>query len=401
MAENNTDSERIIPNLFKIDHEYVFKVIGRKGRYSLEVKCLFLVLVLFIPGLIANFFAGMVSGVRPNFLGTLPSYIMRGGGHLFATIFIGIFLWSLLRYFRLIDEKIRHINDIICPPTLSKDKKPHQEGKNDPNNKEWEKWRNKRDKFKKWCRDKAIAVSWYYFCAIGGAIVGLILSIRLIGPEHGWTQGFILPELYLRTWYVFLGFIAGASFQFISVGFWVIRKYCKDVVSQDVIRPLDPDSTGGLRELGRLSLDLDLIVATPSIALPIVFILLKRREFLGYEIENIEVTIVLAALYALLLVVIFFISISPAHDNMVKAKTDYLMKIHDEYKDMHKALVRKLKPGELIAPEEYERLLNLYKLHDRVEHMAVWPLDFRTVGRFVITSILPLISVGITYSLTP
>jgi hypothetical protein len=171
--------------------------------------------------------------------------------------------------------------------------------------------------------------------------------------------------------------------------------------TEEVILPLDPDRTGGLKELGRLSLDLDMIVAIPSVAFPIAVLLFKQAEFLGHKIgeTNIEVWTILGILYALLLVVIFFVSISPAHDAMVKAKTDYLLKIHSEYKDMHERLLRKLRPRELIAPSEYDSLLNLYKIYDRVENMAVWPLDFRTVARFVMTTILPILSVGITFSL--
>jgi hypothetical protein len=95
----------------------------------------------------------------------------------------------------------------------------------------------------------------------------------------------------------------------------------------------------------------------------------------------------------------FFASISPAHDDMVKAKTEYVLKIHNEYKDMHEALLKKLNTKKRIGHLEYNRLEGLYKLYDRVESMAVWPLDFRTTARFFVTSLLPLISIGITVSL--
>lgn len=399
MADNDTNSESFIPDLFKIEHEYVFKLIGRYGKYSLETKCILLVCVLLIPALVATFFAGTLPDLRLNFPGTLLSYFIAGWGHLFATLFLGFFMWVLVRYFRNINKRIQQIDEIISPSTILIDRKPSQHSGSDQTNSEWKLWKSRREKFKDWCQRKSMSLSWFYFSSIGGAVIGLLLAMYLIGPEHGWTQGFILPELYLITWYVSYGFLVGASLQYISVGFWVIRKFCKTVVTRELVRPLDPDSTGGLKQLGRLSLDLDLIVAIPSIAFPIAVLLFKQSELFGYQIRNTEVGWMLAALYALLLVTIFFISISPAHDAMVEAKNEYLLRIHNEYKDMHEELIRKLKPKELIEPEEYERLLNLYKLYDRVEQMAVWPLDFRTVVRFAITSLLPLLSVGITLTL--
>ena len=142
-------------------------------------------------------------------------------------------------------------------------------------------------------------------------------------------------------------------------------------------------------ELGRLALDLDLIVALPSIAFPL---------FLSSEVKAIEPWIAVAVLYVLVLIFVFFVSISPAHDDMVRAKTNYLLKIHREYKDMHGNILEKLEPGKLIDPDEYKRLSGLYELYDRVEKMAVWPLDFQTTLRFSITSLLPLVTIGITIS---
>jgi len=185
---------------------------------------------------------------------------------------------------------------------------------------------------------------------------------------------------------------------YILGSFWIIRKYCKDVVSPEEILPLNPDHTGGLRELGRLSLDLDLIIALPSIAFPIAVLLSKQHEFFGREMGNIEVAIMLSILYAVLLIFVFFGSISSAHDAMVKARSNYILKIHSEYKDIHKEILQKLESKELMDPDEYKRLSGLYDLYDKVEGMAVWPLDFRTTLRFTITSLLPMISVGITMS---
>lgn len=377
MSEEDERNKRIIPDFLNIKYEYLFKTIGRNGRYSLELKCLFLVLILYIPGLITTSLAG-----------TLPIYVLEGWRHLFSTVFMVIVIWFLIRFLKRMDEKLQHVSQIIFPP---KKEKPNQEGYE-----EWNRWKEKIEKYKKWARSSLASYRWHYFQEIGGAACGLILGIFIIDPEVGWVSNNLFNELYLRIWYIFLGFLVGACLGSIWGGFWAIRKYCKNVVSHEEILPLDPDHTGGLRELGRLALDLDLIVALPSIAFPL-YLLGREPEFWG--VKTIQLGIGISVLYALVLIFVFFLSISPAHDDMVTAKTNYLLKIHREYKDMHKTLLKKLEPKRLIDPKEYDRLSDLYKLYDRVESMAVWPLDFRTTLRFSITSLLPLITVGITISI--
>lgn len=374
MAIKGESDDRFVPDLLKMKYEYLFKTIGRDGKYSIELKCLFLVLILYVPGLITT-----------SFEKTLFIYVFEGWRHFASTVIIGIVVWLLLRFLKRMEEKIQQVDHILSPYAKEKSaQKEYLESKS---------WDEKIEKFKGSARVLGIASSaWYYFQAIGVAFGAFIFSLFVINPEVGWVLGSRLNEVYLRSWYVSLGFVAGASLHFIWGGFWIIRTYCKDVVSDEEIVPLDPDRTGGLRELGRLALDLDLIVALPVVAFPLYFL----RELGFWDLKTIQLGIGLSILYALVLVFVFFVSISPAHDDMVKAKTKYLLKIHSEYKDMHKKLLHKLDTKQRIEPKDYNRLSGLYELYDRVESMAVWPLDFRTILRFAITSTAPLISVAIS-----
>ncbi|MFX0202580.1 MAG: hypothetical protein ACFFCW_41280 [Candidatus Hodarchaeota archaeon] len=376
MAKNDAGNERILPDLLKMENEYLFKILGSEdGKYSLELKCLFLVLVLYVPGLVTSILAG-----------TGEMFVIEGWRHLAATVLMAIVVWFLVRFLKRLDERIQHVSRIIAPV----DKKMStKEG-----NETWRNW-NKLKKYKNWaCSIGSYRA--YYLYAIVGVAGGFLLGILVIKPEMGWVHSNLLNELYLRAWYIFLGFLTTVFLFYVFAGFLVIRKYCEEVVSYKEILPLDPDLTGGLRELGRISLDLDLIVALPSIAFPLNLIG-RGPEF--WQTGNLAPWIGLSVLYALILIFVFFVSISPTHDDMVTAKTNYLLKIHREYKDMHKEILRKLKPDELLDLKEYRRLSGLYELYDRVERMAVWPLDFRTTLRFAITSTLPLISLGITISI--
>jgi len=336
-----------------------------------------LVLIMYIPGVITTALAG-----------TWEIYVFNWA-RIISTVVIGAIVWLLVRFLRRLEEKLQQVTAILSPPMKEK---PGQEGYE-----EWKSWAGRIAQYRRWTHSpERRPHKWYYLQTIGGAFCGFLLGLLTIDPGIGWVGNNLLNELYFRIWYIFLGFLVGGCLYFIWSGFWTIRKYCKDVISDEEILPLDPDRTGGLKELGRLSLDLDLIAALPSVAFPLY--LLQDTAF-PIDISNIGPWILLSILYALLLVLIFFVSISPAHDDMVEAKTDYLLKIHREYRDIHEKLLHKLEPGKLIDPQEYKRLSGIFELYDRVESMAVWPLDFRTTLRFSITSLLPLISIGITVSI--
>jgi len=397
MTEKGLGDNRIVPDFLRIKHEYLFRLIGNEGRLSLESKCVLLILILLFPCLVLNSFSG-------QFPGTLEAYFINGWAHFLASIFTGVFAWLLVRFLKRINEKIGHVNSIIHPSRSLRTIERYLTGRKAEQEDKRALFMKEVNRYKKWTKSLT-SYKWYYFDAMGGAICGLIVGIYLVGPAHGWILNDLLKGLYVRIWYVFYGFFLGAFLFYIFAGYHAIRKYCQNVVPYGELVPLDPDRTGGLRELGRLSLDLDLIVALPSIAFPIYLLRFKLFEFLGSEPQNIStnseinIAIILSVLYAFLLVLVFFASISPAHDYMVKAKIEYLLKMHNEYRNMHTMLLQKLNTDAHVDPEEYQILSGLYNLYDRVEGMAVWPLDFRTTVRFLVTSLLPLISIGITISI--
>lgn len=380
--------DRIIPDLLNLKHEYFFRTIGNDGRYSMEMKCLFLVLILLIPSLVVNFFVPCITTDYLFATVSLLTYFTEGWLHFIGTISTGIFTWFLVRFLRNLDEDFQHVNETLSQ--TEKEEREHEEYG----------WSGRVQKYKRWAQ-RLPSHKYYYFQALSGAICGFFIGMIIVTPGHGWVQGDLFKMLYARTWYVFFGYFAGASLNHVSASYSAIRKYCKLVISDKNISPLDPDRTGGLRELGRMSLGLDSLVAVPSIGFPLYFLRFKFFEFLGIETARvstleIRIAIVLSFFYAVLLVVIFFGAISPAHDNMVKAKKNYLLKIHKEYNDLHNGLLQKLDSKQRIEREDYDRLSGLFDLYEKVGGMAVWPLDFRTTTRFFVTSILPLLSLGIT-----
>jgi hypothetical protein len=382
--------KRLLPDLFNMKYEYFFRFLGRRRRFSLESKCLLLVLSLLFPGLVVNFIIPFLTANYASALESLFRYFSQGWLHFAATLLTGVFAWVLIRYVRTLDARLQYVNRVLFQPE-------HVEKSDE--DKEHAQCDIRVDDYIRWTQ-RLTSHKWYYFLAVGGAVFGFVIGAVIVTGKHGWaTTDFQI--LYAKAWYVFYGFFAGACLHYVGAGYNAIREYCRSVVSYKEVLPLDPDHTGGLRELGKLSLDLDLVVAVPSIMFPLY--LLRNRlfqvlelPFTPFESYELGLAILLSFLYAVFLALVFFGSISPAHDVMLQAKRDYLSKMHDEYKDIHKKLLSKLDTRQTIQPSEYSRLFGLYNLYDKIEKMAVWPLDFRTTIRFTITSLLPLLSLGIT-----
>jgi hypothetical protein len=371
----NKQQEQIVPDFLNHSWEHLFRRIGNDGVLTCQIKCLALVLILYVPGLVITALTG-----------TLTRFLSIGWGFFLSNVLIGIIVWLLIDFLKEVNDKLVQVNQILTP--LEGEVK-QEELENVM------KWEDRKEKYKQWTHKSRLYL-WYYFYAFGASISSFFVCefVVLERIGIGWVQNNPFNELYFITWFIALGFIGGACLHYIFLSFWIIRRYCKDVISTDEIRPFDPDHTGGLRELGRLALDLDLVVALPSLA------------FLIYLPQNpgvlaIDVLIGISILYCLFLISVFFISLSPAHDSMINAKVRYLMKIHEEYRERHLELLNKLYTNEHLDSKDFSWLRGLYKLYDRVESMAVWPLDYRTLLRFLLTSILPLIASVITVSLWP
>jgi len=378
--------ERFIPDLLELPFEYLFKILGGdSNRLPRQVRCLILVLILYAPGL-------MVTSIT----GTVTVFVSEGWGFFLSNILIGLVVWLLIGFLKNVNGKIENVNRIIAPIESETSKATTLEEQTKQNDRP--SWNKRKENYKKWVSgeiDKG--AKWYYSQALATAVLGLLISKFVVVEKIGWIQGNLFNELYLVMWFTFLGFLAGASLYYIEFGFWMIRKFCKDVITDAEILPLDPDHTGGLRELGRMSLDLDLVVALPSL---VFLIYIPQNPDILTKWIGKEIFIAITILYTLFLTCVFFISLSPAHDDMARAKTKHLMKIHDEYRDIHSKLIRKLTTkGEQLKKEDYDIVKGLYDLYDRVENMSVWPLNYRILIRFILTSILPLITALITISI--
>jgi|GEM_PF-4435142 len=331
--------------------EFLLSTLCRDGRLSYKIKCVGLGVILYLIGVII---ASFESGTLQKFLFAYP----------FAVVFIvlSITLIALTSFFRKIDDGILRLEKVICSDRIKLDEfiESAQSGKNIP----------------------FAGAFWYYFTSITFGILGFLFSYFLVIPK-------LTPLLiyYLALW-IFISFLAGCLWNKIVVGIMILREYCKKFVTSDKIMPLNPDKTGGLSILGRISLELDIALAIPAILIPVY-----------HGIAKVSLTdpaaMGLILLYTAGLAVVFFLPLSSAHDVMLEAKERELLKINGIFRKIYAKIPVHDEP---LDPKLLEQLRDLYFLHEKVRKMVVWPLDIGLILKYLFTVLFPII-IGVTTEL--
>jgi len=328
--------------------EVFLRTLGKDGkRLSYTVRCLLFGIALWITGLIVAYF----SGAGPSFVAQY--------GFSTACVVVGITLWALIRFFKKIDDTFMKLDMGGTVP----------------------------QEFFEWVRKKEN--SWFnavgfYADAIGLAVIGFLFSYFILPSGQPFQKPpWIVNQvtfIYLVAWYTLIFFLAGGCISKVIAAIVITRHFCKVHVKSENLMPLNPDKTGGLGLLGKLCLELDMAVAIPSIVFIVYFVK-------GVTVFN-AYTVAFLSMYTLLLGIVFFVPVTPAHDAMLDAKEQELQKISTLFKDFYSTISDRKKA---LDPKYLEGLRNLHFLYKEVNKMAVWPLDFRTIGRFLATSLLPWI----------
>ncbi|MFH0815434.1 MAG: hypothetical protein V1934_01260, partial [Methanobacteriota archaeon] len=155
------------------------------------------------------------------------------------------------------------------------------------------------------------------------------------------------------------------------------------------LRPLCPDGAAGLAAFGRLSLSMISITIVPMIALVVIFAK-------GIELRHASdyIGALPMIFYMLLIILIFFLPLSSAHNAMSTAKEKELKILGEEFNKAYEIFSREIKKkgitDELQKSVEYMNRIG--SLYDHVEKMAVWPFDIQVMAQFIFTFMLPLIT---------
>lgn len=159
-----------------------------------------------------------------------------------------------------------------------------------------------------------------------------------------------------------------------------VRRYCRTFISQERVLALNPDKVGGLRPLGQFSLGLDIAFALPSF---VVFFYLTQ----GVSIVN-PIVVVTLLLYTIILIVVFFIPLSAAHDSMLKAKERAHNQVNEIFKEINSKISTRNKRFNF---KHIKSLQDVYFLYEQVSKMAVWPLNIDIILKFIATSSFPIV----------
>jgi hypothetical protein len=232
---------------------------------------------------------------------------------------------------------------------------------------------------------------WYYVDTIGGAFLGGLFATywSIYSTQLWWGKWeFTVAAFYFVSFCIILGYLTGAVL-FAGMGsIKAVRRYCREFITEDRVLALNPDKVGGLRPLGQFSLALDVSFALPSF---VIFSYLIQ----GVSINQPVVAGTLA-IYTLILVVVFFIPLSAAHDSMLAAKE----KAYDRVNEMFREVNSKIASGNRNL-RRVKSLKDIYFLHDKISKMAVWPLNIGLVLKFVFTSSFPIVGSLIVAYISP
>jgi hypothetical protein len=224
---------------------------------------------------------------------------------------------------------------------------------------------------------------WYYFETLGGAFLGgLFGAYWSIYTENLWwgRWQFTAGAIYYISFCALSAYIVGAIIFAAMGSVKAVRRYCKEFITGERVLALNPDKVGGLRPLGQFSLELDISFALPSF---VIFSYLIQ----GVSIGN-PVVVTTLLLYTLILVVVFFIPLSAAHDSMLVAKERAYNQVNDIFKEVNSTMAVK---GKKFNFARIKGLKDVYFLYDRVSKMAVWPLNIGLVLKFAVTSSFPIV----------
>lgn len=224
---------------------------------------------------------------------------------------------------------------------------------------------------------------WYYLDTLGGTILGVLFGVywSIYSTKFFWGRAeFTLAALYFISFCAITAYVIGAVVFATMGSIKAVRRYCKEFITPERVFALNPDKVGGLRPLGQFSLGLDISFALASF---VIFSYLIQ----GVPITN-PIVMVTLLLYTIVLVVVFFIPLSTAHDSMLEAKE----RAYDQINDIFKEVNSRISTGKhRFDFEHIKALKDVYFLHEKVSKMAVWPLNISIVLRFVAISSFPIV----------
>jgi hypothetical protein len=197
-------------------------------------------------------------------------------------------------------------------------------------------------------------------------------------------------SLILTTgWALFALYSVLISVIFVAITiYWLYQTFNKFRIN---IRPLHPDHSGGLSPLGNFSLRLSYFIVVIGFILIVTPI--TRNYVVDGSLSFRWTTELLLSLsfYLLLAPIVFFAPISVAHNAMLTAKSNLLLRIANRFDKEFDRIQVELKENNGDLDFNTENLKKLQLLHDTTNQFPVWPFSLGNIKRFISTYISPLL----------
>ena len=239
-----------------------------------------------------------------------------------------------------------------------------------------------------------------YIIGLNLVLISLLSTIFTIIQPSRINSGVNIHYLYSRdyfplTWSVmlitqnFAAFVLGVLLWKMYIIVKCMREVCNQKNFTMRLQPLNPDKCAGLQPLGKLSLNLSIILLTGSLAPISLFSIFfsnpeKYPYYIYFGLETLIFFVVLSSF-------LFFYPLLTAHNIMGKQKTKLLDNLSAnlgvKYFNLYKQLANNDNKEEKAQIEE---LLELRELYYEAGKMPVWPFDTETLLKFVGTVIMPI-----------
>lgn len=369
----NKDTEKLVYVTSFNFREFLLSSLGRSGVLPYQVKCIGFGILLYVIGLVCAFASNTLyitvylPPTEPN-----GSPIPKNVGFLddmhflVVVIVLGVTLTALITVLNKTDATIKKLNALSTTEENKRFIDFVKKVKTPP-----------KSFFLR-------ADFWYYLDTIGGALIGGALGFYWVThPNTPWwgiiDQG--ISAYFFVAACAVVAYVVGAAV-FVTVGaVQMITRYCSYCITPKTILPLNPDKVGGLKPLGQFSLELDFVLAIPSLVI-------LSSLVQGVDLKDPTVAGVII-LYTVFLVIMFFIPLSAVHNSMLTAKEQARVRTNTMFRDMYSRISEDDKPTD---EKTLESLKNLYFLYEKAEKMAVWPLDLGIIIKFTATSTFPIVA---------
>jgi hypothetical protein len=153
------------------------------------------------------------------------------------------------------------------------------------------------------------------------------------------------------------------------------------------LRPLHPDGCGGLRRLRNYAVTVNYLIALAGFDL----CLLGYSSFQAGHLATDYLLQLFILGYLVLAPYFFFATLGTAHQAMKATKENFLRNISEQFQGVYAEAQKQLSSKQGKLSGSLSKITQLQTLHKLTQSFPVWPYDVRSIQRFVITALSPLL----------